>query len=66
MLLKTYADASYENTWEALYAMCGLFRITALRVAEHLGFDYPYDDDRKVSAHLQHVRLLPKDAKEMY
>lgn len=66
MLQKTYADASYENTWQALYAMCDLFRITAIRVAEHFGFDYPHDDDEKVSAHLQHVRLLPRDAKEMY
>lgn len=66
MLLKTYADASYENTWEALYTTCNLFRMTAIRVAEHFGFDYPHGDDEKVSAHLQHVRLLPKNALEMY
>ena len=66
MLLKTYADASYENTWEALYATCNLFRMAAMRVAEHFGFDYPHGDDERVSAHLQHVRLLPKNAIEMY
>jgi aminoglycoside 6-adenylyltransferase len=66
MLEKTYADAGYENTWESLEMMCDLFRITAQRVGEHFGFDYPRKDDEKVSRHLKHVRSLPKDAKEMY
>jgi aminoglycoside 6-adenylyltransferase len=66
MLLNTYADASYANTWGALFAMCNLFRITALEVAEHFGFDYPHDDDSRVSAHFAHVRSLPKDARETY
>jgi aminoglycoside 6-adenylyltransferase len=66
MLLKTYSDASYDNTWEALFAMCDLFRVTALHVAEHFGFDYPHGDDERVSAHLRHVGLLPKNAKEIY
>lgn len=65
-LLKTYADASFESTWEALLAMGDLFRTIALQVAEHFGYAYPTGDDERVSAHLQHVRLLPKDAKEIY
>jgi aminoglycoside 6-adenylyltransferase len=66
MLLKTYSDADYDNTWEALFDMCDLFRITALYVAEQFGFDYPHGDDERVSAHLRHVRLLPRNAKEIY
>jgi aminoglycoside 6-adenylyltransferase len=66
MLLKTYSDADYEHTWQALSTMCDLFRITATRVAAHYGLEYPYSDDERVSAHLQHVRSLPKDAKELY
>jgi aminoglycoside 6-adenylyltransferase len=66
MFLKTYSDAGYDNTWEALFAMRDLFRITALHVAEHFGFDYPHGDDERVSAHLRHVRLLPKNSKEIY
>lgn len=66
MLLATYADAGYDRTWVSLDTMCHLFRITSQFVAEHFDFDYPIDDDEKVSAHLKHVRLLPKDAKEMY
>jgi aminoglycoside 6-adenylyltransferase len=65
-LLKTYSDASYENTWEALMVMGDLFRTTAIRVGEHFGFDYPHGDDERVSAHLSHVRYLPKNALEMY
>jgi len=66
MLLKTYSDADYEHTWEALFTMCELFRTTAVRVAAHCGLEYPYGDDERVSAHLRHVRSLPKDAKELY
>ena len=66
MLEKTYADASYESTWDSLHMMCELFRMTANLVGEHFGFDYPRNDDEKVSAHLKHLRSLPKDAREMY
>lgn len=66
MLLKTYADASYESNWEALFAAGELFRKIALQVADHFGYEYPTGDDERVSAHLRHVRSLPKDAKEIY
>jgi len=66
MLEKTYADAGYESTWGALDTMCELFRMTAKQVGEHFSFDYPRNDDEKVSAHLKHVRSLPKDARQMY
>jgi aminoglycoside 6-adenylyltransferase len=66
MLQRTYADASYDNNWEAIDTMCQLFRLTAMSVADHFGFDYPHGDDARVSAHLNHVRLLPKNAEEIY
>ncbi|MBN1936339.1 MAG: aminoglycoside 6-adenylyltransferase [Anaerolineae bacterium] len=66
MLQKTYADAGYEHTWDALFAMVDLFRTTAVAVAMHLGFEYLHGDDERVSSHLGHVRLLPKDAREIY
>lgn len=66
MLENTYADASFESTWDSLNTMCELFRMTANQVGEHFGFDYPRNDDEKVSAHLKHVRSLPRDAREMY
>ena len=66
MLLDTYSDADYENTWQALLATCELFRRLALHVAVHFGFDYPHGDDQRVSAHLRHVQHLPPDAREIY
>jgi aminoglycoside 6-adenylyltransferase len=65
-LLNTYSDADYKNTWEALFITCSLFRTTATRVAAHFVFDYPHEDDQRVSAHLEHVRNLSKDAVEIY
>ena len=66
MLLNTYADAGCERTWAALFTTCDLFREAATQVAEFFGYDYPYEDDQQVSAHLAHVRSLPRDAKELY
>jgi aminoglycoside 6-adenylyltransferase len=66
LLQQTYADAGDENTWDALLAMCDLFRRAARPVGEHFDYPYPHDDDRRVSAHLKHVRSLPKVAKQMY
>jgi aminoglycoside 6-adenylyltransferase len=65
-LLKTFSDASYKNTWDALFAACDLFRRVAIPLAEHYGFEYPFEDDRRVFAHLEHVRSLPRDAREVY
>lgn len=63
---KTFADASEENIWESLFAMCDLFRKTAIHVAGHFGYEYPYEDDDNVTAHLVHIKNLPRNATEMY
>jgi aminoglycoside 6-adenylyltransferase len=65
-LEQTYADADCAHTWHALDRMCALFRVTACRVGEHFGFEYPRGDDERVSEHLQHVRRLPKTARDIY
>ena len=65
-LMKTYSGASYDQTWEALRAMGDLFRVVAQGIADTYRFEYPHGDDARVSAHLDHVRTLPKDAKELY
>jgi aminoglycoside 6-adenylyltransferase len=66
LLEQTYADARADHTWEALFAMCRLFRQTALEVAGHFGFEYPNGDEARVTAHLRHVRDLPRNAREIY
>jgi aminoglycoside 6-adenylyltransferase len=65
-LFCTYADADYDHIWDALLAMCDLFRSVAIPVAEHFGFEYPTQDDKNVLDHLIHVRNLPLDASNMY
>lgn len=64
-LLQSYADADIDRTWDSLFVMAGLFRQVAQAVATHFGYTYPQGDDDRVSAHLVHVRWLPKDAQEI-
>lgn len=65
-LMATYANADYDHTWDSLTQMGQLFRLVSRNVANHFGFEYPQADDQNVSAHIEHVRKLPKDATEMY
>lgn len=66
MYEKTYADSDYENVWNSIFITCELFQILAKDVAEYLMITYPFDDDRKMTGYLKHVRELPVDAKEIY
>ncbi|WP_166245417.1 aminoglycoside 6-adenylyltransferase [Paenibacillus turpanensis] len=62
----TYADADTERTWNALFTMCELFRQSAIHAADKMSFTYNFEEDRKVTAYLEHVRQLPKDASAIY
>lgn len=62
----TYSDYKEENIWKALDEMDQLFRKTATYVANHFGYDYPMEEDKKVSSYLKHIRNLPKDAESIY
>jgi len=66
MLIRTYSDGDYDHNWDALLTMGELYRRIAIPVAERFGFSYSFSDDQRVTAHLLHVRNLPRDAKEMY
>jgi aminoglycoside 6-adenylyltransferase len=65
-LESTYADFQPEHMWDSLFTMCDLFRQVGRGVAAYFGYEYPEQDDRNVSAHLHHVRALPRDAQSMY
>lgn len=65
-LEQTYVDTSIEKNWDALFALCDLFRVTSKAVSQKYGFSYRLSDDENVTAHLKHVRMLPRDAREIY
>lgn len=65
-LLDTYSDADFEHTWNTLFTICDLFREIAIGVADHFNFDYPHNDDQRVSAYLKHIKDLPTGAREIY
>ncbi|XID94510.1 aminoglycoside 6-adenylyltransferase [Paenibacillaceae bacterium WGS1546] len=61
-LLSTYPGGTYDGVWNALFGMVELFRRASKEVADCLEFAYPEEDDRRVTAYLEHVRRLPPDA----
>ncbi|GLI04814.1 aminoglycoside 6-adenylyltransferase [Paenibacillus tyrfis] len=63
-LMSTFPDTTYEGVWRALFAMGELFRRTAQDVANRLNYEYPLEDDQRVTAYLKHVRHLAPDANQ--
>lgn len=55
-LTRTYAGPDLEDNWEALFAMTALFRRAAQEVGQALGYIYPEEMDRGVSAYLEEAR----------
>ena len=62
----TYGDSRFESTWKSLFVMTDLFGTIGQYVASYYDFEYPAGYERRVIAHLRHVRHLPRDAKEIY
>ncbi|MBJ8008897.1 MULTISPECIES: aminoglycoside 6-adenylyltransferase [Bacillus cereus group] len=63
---RTFSNAEYENIWDSFFVMGDLFREVANEIANTYEYQYPQDDDDKVSSYLKHVRKLPKDSKVIY
>lgn len=58
-MLRTYADGREESVWDALLAMTALFGQAGREAASGLGFVYPEEEDRRVTAYVREVRSLP-------
>ncbi|OSM14070.1 aminoglycoside adenylyltransferase [Bacillus toyonensis] len=63
---RTFSNAEYENIWDSFFIMGDLFRKVANEIANTYEYQYPQDDDNKVTSYLKHVRKLPKDSKVIY
>ncbi|CAM3894413.1 aminoglycoside adenylyltransferase [Bacillus luti] len=63
---QTFSNADYENVWESFFVMGDLFRAVANEIAKTYGYQYPQDDDEKVTSYLKHVKALPKDSTSIY
>ena len=64
--LSTYFSADIEEGWDAVIRMCHLFEKTARYVGDKLGYEYQEIEGENSLSFLEHVRKLPKDAKEIY
>ena len=63
--LKTYFGGAVEDAWHGIMIMCDLFEETALEVAAENGYVYNLKEARAARGFLEHVRHLPKEAKEV-
>ena len=52
----SYTGAETEDNWEALFRTLALFRQVAMEVGEGLGYEYPLDLDRRVTAFVKEMQ----------
>lgn len=64
--LLTYSSANIEMCWDAVMKMCDLFETTAVYVGKKLGYEYNDVEGKNCRGYLEHIRVLPKDASEIY
>lgn len=64
--LSTYFTGRVPEAWDAVMTMCGLFEQVALYVGDKLEYQYNELEGKNARSFLEHVRQLPKDAKEVY
>ena len=57
---RTYAGPGIAENWDALFATTALFRRVAREVGQALGYAYPEELDRGVSAYLDEAHHLPQ------
>lgn len=56
MYSKTYSDSDYNNFWAAIFKACDLFRIVALNISEHFGYNYNQSEDTNMTEYLIKVK----------
>ncbi|MFE5323619.1 aminoglycoside 6-adenylyltransferase [Paenibacillus sp. NPDC056579] len=61
-LLSLYCGADPEEQWEKLFQAGRFIRKIGIPLAEKLGYSYPMEEDRNVTAYIEKVRRLPADA----
>lgn len=66
LLLKSYDSGDIPRTWEALEVLSCLFRTVGKKVAQKFNFAYPDDEDRNISSYLNHIKCLPRNAKQIF
>lgn len=64
--LSTWFSCDVKEAWDAMLRMCGLFDRIALEIGAGLGYQYNQTEAAHSLAYFKHVRMLPKDAKEIY
>jgi aminoglycoside 6-adenylyltransferase len=57
---RTFVGADPEENWEALFTALTLFRTLAIAVGASLGYEYPEEMDRRMTAYLSRIRETPR------
>ncbi|WP_248925529.1 aminoglycoside 6-adenylyltransferase [Paenibacillus hamazuiensis] len=63
--ISLYVGADPEEQWNKLFQAGTFIRKIGIPLAGRLGFEYPHEEDRRVTAYIEKVRKLPLDAQSL-
>jgi aminoglycoside 6-adenylyltransferase len=64
--LNTYSSYKIEDSWKSIMEMCDLFDDVSHMVCDSLSVQLDWNKSKASRMFLEHVRTLPRDAKEIY
>ena len=64
MYTQTFSGSGYEQFWDALDTMCGLFHILAEGVSRYFGFSYHQDEEDGMREYIRMVKDLSRGEPE--
>ena len=54
--VSTFPIGEYDAIWLSVFSACELFRQLAIKIADKYSYDYPYQDDKLMTEHLNRLR----------
>lgn len=64
--IQTYSSGDVNDIWKSVFIMCELFDAIAKELAGNMEFEYNEIEANNSLQYLKDVKILPKDAKEVY
>ncbi|MDY3918288.1 MAG: aminoglycoside 6-adenylyltransferase [Candidatus Limivivens sp.] len=64
--LATFPEGNLQRIWDSVDILCDLFSETARMTGDQLGYPYQEADEAGSRKYLERVRVLPKDAEEIF
>jgi len=62
--LSTFPTGNYDSIWNAMFSACSLFRKIAIAISKCYLYEYPFDDDKRMTKYLKNLQINEAERKD--